>query len=123
MATGKFTLEISEAFDRLSVLKVKFYKCRLDIKKREEILEQIESLESEVSISIGRDLGAKIYQSPEHKELYNINLQLFDIIDKVALEDGIDAKIPFNLNNARFQAKNNLQKKFFGKDTAEIKLL
>ncbi len=117
----KITIEVSEAYDRLSVLFIKLKKC-LDYNKKEQIRLQIENLESEINISIKRDLAEKIFKSPEYQELYKVNLELFEIIDKVKL-GGIDALIPFNLNNQRFEAKNNLQKKFFGKETGEIKLL
>ncbi len=121
MSTVNLTCEVSEGYDKLSVLEIKYLKCQ-DIKKKQQIHEQLQSLQVEINMSISYDKAIQIYHSPEYKILWNINKELFEIVDKIETEE-IDAKIPFRLNNKRFQAKNTLQKKFFNKDTNEIKLL
>ena len=120
MSKAKITIEISECYDRLSINFVKLEKCQ-DIKKKETIREQIELLEQEINVSIGRDLALKIFKSDEYKELYNVNLTLFNLVDEIKINPLVGKTIDDNVY-LRHLAKNKIQKKFFNEEFKEVKL-
>lgn len=113
-------IEESEAFDRLSILEVKRTNSNNDDLKN-SLLKQSADLESSIVNSISFDTYSKIFYSDEFTELHNVNSQLFELFNKCKL-GGIDAKIPDELNFKRHLAKKALQKRFFGKDSIEVKL-
>jgi hypothetical protein len=123
-------VDVGEAYDRLSILEIK--KEKLGIEKQFDLINQINILQEQISHSIGRDLACDIFESEEYKELKNMNRVIFLSIDDLRKENdkgeykdpqelgiiGVEIDV---LNTKRFKAKNNLQKKFFNKETEEIK--
>lgn len=123
-------IDIAEGFDRLSIMEVK--KSKSPPLKQAEIELQIQTLQNQISTAIGLDLAEKIYDSPEYKELYNVNKEIFLSIDELRLESKCNCidyravailgiKID-SLNTKRFNVKNKIQEKHFGKKMEEVKL-
>lgn len=139
--TNKISIFIdpAEAFDRLSIIQNKKEKL-LDINNQFSLIDQINILEEQINLSIGRDLAIKIYESNEYKELKNINKEIFYCIDKIRehakncnnkLIDDCDindiqqsARLGIKidlLNTMRFNKKNEIQEKFFNNKIEEVK--
>ncbi len=113
----KLTVDIAYAFDFFSILEVK---C---IKTNEQNLETLNNknkYKSEIIDQIGLELYDKIINSPEYKELFNINYKLFSVIDE-AKKGGVDAIAIDNLNWFRFLAKKEIQRKYFNSEVSEQK--
>ena len=116
----KISLEESECFDRLSILEIKEIECQnADVHIR--LQQQINDLQEEINIGIGRDLAAKIYCSPEYTALYNANFAIFNGVER-ATRDAITAFRLNCLNVVRTEKKKELQKVFFGSNSVEVKL-
>lgn len=127
MSKAKIEVDISECYDRLSILQIKVKSnltksSSLDSINQLKLLgAQIDHLEEEVSIAIGRELAEKIYKSKEYKSLYLTNGRIFDLIDQVKFENSI-GKMVDNENHNRFLCKKSLQEAFFSKAPEEIKI-
>jgi hypothetical protein len=115
------TIEIqeSEAFDRLSILEIK--KLHLPPLKQQDIQQQIEDLQHNISKNIGLSLSMEIYESPEYKHLFEVNKKLFLYVDK-AKKNEVTAKDVDDEVYNRHLAKNSLQKRFFNDETKEVKI-
>ena len=113
------TLDTAEVYDRLSIVEVKTsYAKKFETKR--DLSEQILYLMNALSNFLGYDFSRTIYLSQEYKDLYEINRQLFDYIDK-SKKDGFPASEIDKLNHKRYLAKKEIQEKYFGK-LEEIKL-
>jgi len=115
----KLSLDESFCFDLLSITEVKLYKSKgEDIKK---LLDQFGNYCDEIIAQIGLSLFEEIRFSSEYKNLYKTNLQLFELIDYCKTNE-VEFKEADDMNYNRFKFKNEIQKKFFGKENTEIKL-
>jgi hypothetical protein len=113
-------LQISEGMDRLSILQVKLSKTT-DIQIKENLQEQIEILEQEISIDIGRDFAVQIYNSKEYKNLYEVNKKLFELVDLTQKDKGLAGEVNREVYN-RHLAKKELQSKFSNEEYKEVKI-
>ena len=110
-------LDEAYCFDVLTVFDVKMSKNRrlsINFKKYSEyIVDQI-----------GEKLFHKIIDSDEYKDLYNVNMELFNMFDFVKTEAGKETTAVFvdKINYKRFEAKKKLQEKFFSSPLTEVKL-
>jgi hypothetical protein len=116
----KIYIDVAQAYDALSVLEIKKFQSK-EISIKNKLIEQIKELRQSINIALRYDLAKRIYDSIEYKNLYKVNYDLFKLIDDCKKID-IDAKEIDILNHKRFEAKQQLQNKFFGKELEEIKL-
>lgn len=113
-------IQEAEAFDRLSILEIKKNNApnaEIKIKLQNQILE----LEAQINNEIGYNKAREVYESLFYNNLFNVNATLFDLFDKCKA-GGMDALEPDKWNISRHRAKNDLQEKFFGSKTEEVKL-
>lgn len=117
-AQGKITLDWANIFDILSIHNVKINLCENG--KRIESEYNFSMLASEIKEQIGDNLYSEIIGSPFYKDLYELNRQIFVLIDDVKrnplLGEAIDLR-----NYQRYIAKVALQKHFFATGLYEIK--
>ncbi len=117
----KISVDVSAAFDILSIFQVKLAYC--DGEKKEQINNKKDKLWDEIVQCLSPKLVVSIYKSDEYKNLYNCNKQIFEILDKAKKEPKtIYMEDVDYLNYDRFKAKQELQKKFFNKELGEIKI-
>ena len=109
----------SVAFDMYSILRVKFDASgwtSLKIQKEMTIFAQ------SLCNQLGREKFIEILDSEEFDVLEKENKRLFDTIDRLRGGDNtISAAMIDNANLMRYQAKQALQKKFFGTEMMEVK--
>ena len=105
------------AFDMLSILAVKYDKT-----ENEGNLKKFNLFESEIEQKVGKGLFYDVVVSMEYSNLYHANLKLFELIDQIKTDDSIKAKKIDDLNYARWEAKRDLQKKFFNQEIKEVKI-
>ena len=103
------------AFDYLSILEVKFENIN-----NPETSECFESCKSFLRSQVGADLFDSIYKSKEYIECKKANQMTFHAVDK-ARYGNISAKEVDDCNMKRYNAKINLQKKFFKNGISEYK--
>lgn len=126
----KILVQESEVYDRISILEVKYKNSKGDVKIN--LKTQIEELQGELNVVLGYDKARKIWASLEYKELYNLNNQIFEKIDKLnewsklipldmnyIADLGIDIN---ELNYKRYLAKKHLQESYFEDKIVETKL-
>jgi hypothetical protein len=113
-------IQESEAFDRLGIIEVKIFNTN-DLQTKTELNRQKLDLMAEINKSIGYDKARAVYSSKEYTDLYNVNFELFDAVDK-AKKDEVTASFVDELVYERHLAKKNLQNKHFGNEFKEIKL-
>ena len=117
----KILVDECVAFDIFSIFQVKLGYCEGNIKRQINI--EKDRLWNEIVQYLSPKLAVEIYKSDEYKNLYNCNKQIFEILDKAKKEpktiymEDVDYT---NLN--RFKAKQELQKKFFNKESNEVKI-
>lgn len=112
------SLDIVEIFDRLVELNIKLNK--LVGPKKNTAISSFQSLAAEIKNQIGQKLFDDIISSDEYKELYDINLKVFNLVDIANKDNGLAGDVA-KANTERFLLKNKLQSKFFGDATSEIK--
>lgn len=103
------------AFDYLSILEVKYNKTKK--------LEQAEAF-SKCVLNLSAQLSNyyDVVNSKEYEELVKINQLIFETIDILKKRD-INAMVVDGLNYQRYEAKRNLQNKFFpSRGLVEIKI-
>ncbi len=108
-------IEIAQAFDELSILKIKQSKAK-DQKLKKHLGKQICILIEEINEAISYKLTKEIYCSKFYMDLFDANLNIFESVDKFKDSE------PAQLNMKRIDAKRIIQKRFFGKPLGEIKL-
>lgn len=115
----KLELDSAEVFDRLSILEIKKTHCSAPL-TRQDLNEQCLELMNLINIELGYDNARRVYLSQEYVNLYNVNRDLFESIDKLKKQD-IAPKTIDDLNYQRYKTKKALQEKFFGQ-LEEIKI-
>lgn len=115
---AKITVPISECYDRLSIIEVKRIYQPLNL----DLLHQLNEIQEEISLVLGYEFAHNIYSSEEYQKLYNANLEIFKLIDRLNKGELNLGKEINDKNYERFLAKNNLQKHFFNKSIGEIKI-
>lgn len=113
-------IQESEAFDRLSILECKIFNCN-DAVVKTKLKQQRLDLMAEINESVSYDKARSIYSSDEYTNLYNVNFELFDSVDK-AKKDLVTASYVDSLVYKRHLAKKKLQNKHFGDDFDEVKI-
>jgi len=103
------------AFDYLSILEVKFKNTNSP-----ETSKSFESCKSFLKSQISSDLFDLIYESKEYHKCKAANQLTFDAVEK-ARYGNIPAKEVDDCNMKRYNAKINLQKKFFKNEISEHK--
>ncbi len=124
MSKGVFiVIDKIEAFDRLSILEIKYHAVQLSKtqENKHEISERIRDLEDRIIKAIGYKLFQKIKLSEDYNELFEANLTIFDGIN-LARQDKISGIKLNRLNEIRSEKKRNLDTKFFGNELKEIKI-
>jgi hypothetical protein len=108
MATLFLRLDAGYVFDYFSIL---------DVKKEHGL--NVSGHLNETFHLLAGQLGferlGKILKSAEYKELFKANDEVFNAVD-LARRNKIEANEVDKLNTKRFEAKKNLQLKFFGDD-------
>ncbi len=115
----KCSLDIGAWFDIISVYNVKINSCPKEASEKNKV--NFQNLEKEISECIGAAKFKEIIDSDFYKELYQTNLDIFKLVDKVKEEPGI-AKDMDALNYKRYIVKSGLQENFFGSKMSEIKI-
>lgn len=113
-------LDACEIYDRLTILYIKLSQCS-NLEIQSKLRTQIEDLQTTINLNIGYDTARSIAKSEEYNNLYKVNLELFNLFDKLKTED-FSASIPDKLNYQRYLAKKQIQEKFFTKSIEEVKL-
>ena len=117
-------IEPAEAFDRFSILTVKYFNLQDnngDIQLLEKVKNELQTLSNQISSSISMPRTQEIVDSEEYNDLLKINEKLFNLFNECK-KGGMDALIPDEYNWKRHLAKKTLQKKFFNEDFNEVKL-
>lgn len=115
----QLTVDAAYSFDFLSILEVKFDKST---RSQKLILDdKLTFYSNEISEQIGDEKFQEIKNSREYIKLKDANLKLFELIDNCK-KININAQAVDQYNYRRWQVKDELQKKFFGKSVSELKL-
>ena len=93
------------AFDYLAIFEIKYDK---GITTGDAFLQ----VRNDLAKQIGRQKYIEVYDSIEYKELYKVNAQVFDLVEK-AKTNQIPAKAVDDGNYARYLAKKALQARFW----------
>lgn len=101
------------AFDALSILQVKAEHLM-------PVKNEIQSICHAISAVIGDDLYSEIRSSNEYEKLMRANEKMWDIQER-SMRDGCRASDVDKQNQARYHAKRELQKAFFGTELTEKK--
>jgi len=116
---GTITLDWASIFDILSVYNVKINLCSGEKAIANEKL--FSNLAEEIKRQIGHDNFFQIIGSNFYEDLYNCNLEIFILVDKVKESPELGKEID-EKNFERHKIKKALQKHFFGSDLNEIKV-
>lgn len=111
--------EEGEIFDKLSVINVKLNLSN-DLLKQKNI-ENFEFLANQIKKQIGELKYSQIIGSDYYKDLYEVNLKLFKLVDLAQKDDGLAGQVD-KVNYDRFKKKSQLQKFFFTNEVKEIKI-
>tara|TARA_B100002019_G_scaffold285272_1_gene294018 strand:+ start:150 stop:500 length:351 start_codon:yes stop_codon:yes gene_type:complete len=103
------------AFDFISILEVKN-----NLIKDDATLKNLNECSKHIKEQLGNKFN-EIIISREYKELLSINEKSFKTIDLLRSGEEIKAKDIDDLNTSRFNAKKNIQKKFFKNNLTERK--
>jgi len=116
----KISVDEAYVFDLLSILDLKKTKSisKQDYQKH---VENYNLLLKEVSEQITNIKTQEIIKSKEYKDLVNVNLKVFDLVDQCQNDNSL-AGITAKANYERFILKNKLQKIFFKNDLKEAKI-
>lgn len=114
-----YKIETAAFFDILSVWEIKW---AFSSKKRDIIWKEMKAVENSLKEQLGDHDFDLIYSSPEYSELLKANQNIFFTIDWIKKPDNnMLARDLDALNYKRYQAKMNLQKRFFG-NLNEVKI-
>jgi len=105
-------------FDCIAIQEVKLNKANKSEKPTQaaKLKFLINSLSEQIS-----DLKYEtVKKSIEYKKLLDINLDIFELIDNCK-NYSVEFKFADSLNHKRWELKNEIQKKYFGRTTSEIK--
>jgi hypothetical protein len=106
------------AFDYLSILEVKRDMDPSNSSKSFTYFECASHLQKQLN-----DKFKTIIDSVEYKELYDKNVKVFKLIDRLRAHENISAATIDDANMERFFAKMRLQHKFFsGAELKEVKI-
>ena len=94
------------AYDFLAILDVK------NTKNLKNAYDNWRLCQNVLEYQVGKELHQKILSSQEYKNLYTVNEETFDAVEK-ARYGTITAKEVDNLNMKRYYCKLDLQNKFF----------
>lgn len=115
-----------KVFDDLAVLAIKVAKTSGSSVAAANHATVVVPISGELGDRYGQSLYGQIISSPEYQGLYDVNLRLFDLIDRLNLPREPDVcydKAVDDLNRARWRAKAALQGRFFpGSPLTEQKL-
>ena len=114
-----YPLDESYCIDHFSIIEVKCDKAAPS--KKENLIQQLRFYRNHLQEVIGDELFSDILNSIEYKKLKHANLKIFETVDNLK-KYNINAQAVDQLNHLRWQIKNEIQIKFFGKPTNEIKL-
>ena len=116
----KISVDESFAFDMLSILEVKNARIK-DGQKNLSVRNSLTKLGQEIICSVGYTKFLQIRDSDEYRALLNANYETFDLVE--AARNGPEglAKDADAANLKRFEAKKEIQEKFFGGANTEIK--
>jgi hypothetical protein len=107
------------AYDLLSIAHVKFFKNKNNTKAEENFL----FLNKEIALQVTENLHNKIINSVEYHNLYSINEEIYNKIDKIKKDGELlgDALYIDNQNYNRWLKKQELQNKWFNIKLSEQK--
>lgn len=114
----KISLDECYVLDYLSILEVKI---KNNPERLDAVLPQYLSLLKEIEDQISEQKLEEILKSEEYQRLFEANNKVFKLVDKAEKSVGLAKNVALS-NLERWRAKNEIQKKFFGKETRELKL-
>ena len=114
----KISLDEAYVFDMLAVFEVKLKK--LTGEKLLMTSQAYSDMVEEVIQQIGIDKYNEITKSSEFKNMIDINMKIFELIDEIQNDTGL-AKITDDANIERHIAKKIFQKTFFETELTEVK--
>lgn len=106
--------------DSLSIFNIKINVSKDSI-TRERNKANFTRLAKEIQEQIGENKLQEILVSEEYQNLYEINLHIFTLVDKVKSDTGLAKEVDAS-NIERYLKKAELQKKFFETDLTEVKI-
>lgn len=106
-------------FDRLSIQEVKLEKAEKS--KKPNLAAQLQFLINNLSEQIGDLKYETVKKSIEYSKLKSINKDFFELVD-YCKNYSVEFKFADALNHKRWELKNEIQKKYFGRGTSEVKL-
>jgi NAD(P)H-flavin reductase len=117
-----WSINYDEAFvlDTLSILIVKSGRVT-DPEKKALILNEITRIQNEIISQYGIKKFKAIMESKEFDELTYSNEIVFELVEDSEKDDGLANEVA-EANLERWERKNKLQKKFFKKQTKEVKV-
>ena len=107
-------------FDEMSVMNIKVNISK-DHASRENSKNNFTRLAKEIQAQIGESKLQEILASDEYQNLYESNLFVFNLVEKVKSDNGLARDVDLG-NYDRFLKKAELQKKFFETDLTEVKI-
>lgn len=110
--------EEAVVFDCLSILNIKLNKV-----PSEQNISNFQQIAENIRFQIGNSLYTKIINSLEYYNLFQINKQIFELIDEFRKGKTTNYKQADDLNLLRFQYKQQLQKMFFNSELKETKIV
>lgn len=115
-------INFDEAFvlDVLSILIVKEARVSNQAKKL-LLLNEIDRVQKEIISQYGKDKFTKLMNSKEFDELTYANEIVFELVEQAEKDKGLANEIA-EANLERWERKNKIQKKFFKKNTKEVKV-
>ncbi len=107
------------AYDLLSIAQVKFFKNKSNLNAEKNFL----CLNKEIALQVKEDLHNKIVNSIEYNNLYNVNEDIYNKVDKIKNhgEAAGDALYIDTQNYNRWLLKQELQNKWFNISLSEQK--
>jgi ABC-type metal ion transport system substrate-binding protein len=114
----KLTLEVPAAFaiDYVCILEVKAFKT-----SSEESWRNFHACKEYLQKQDQTGAFAKAYDSKEYMDLFRINTKIFDLVDRIKIED-INALVVDAENYNRAKVKKIIQNKYFGGGEVEQKI-
>ena len=112
-------IEPGQVFDMLAIINVKINQSTDGLKEKN--IENFEELAAQIKKRIGELKFNQIFESPEYEELYQSNLDTYNLVELAQKDNNLAGRID-RQNYDRFVKKSILQKKFFNEDIKEIKI-
>jgi hypothetical protein len=112
-------IEPGQAFDMLAIINIKVNESHGLLKEKN--IANFESLATQIKREIGELKFNQVFESPEYEELYQSNLDTFNLVTLAQKDDGLAGRVD-QKNFDRYVKKSILQKKYFYKEIKEIKI-